>query len=106
MKTNNRKPQDYISKSRRKIDMQNGLYEELISNQLNEKLDGIKDDLKYSQKIDKLEFASVLSDYVATILKRKLLLMQEQKVSRKDQIAFVNKLIENISLSGLQTLKN
>lgn len=100
MKTNNRKPQDYISKSRRKIDMQNGLYEELISNQLNEKLDGIKDDLKYSQKIDKLEFASVLSDYVATILKRKLLLMQEQKVSRKDQIAFVNKLIENISLNN------
>ena len=71
----------------------NGLYEQIISNGLDEELSR-SDQICQTAPIDEAEAAKLLSQYIAKVAEQELLQLQDNGGSLQDQIALANRMIQ------------
>ena len=80
------------------IDLHDGLYEEVINQEMSKALQCHKESSVFKEKIDPEEAPSILSEYVAKIIKQKLLEVQEENDNSIDkQISVINRVIGSLS---------
>lgn len=83
-----------------------GIYEEVVSQKLNDELFEIGEELKYTEKIDPDEAPAILAEYAATVIKHRLQSIQERDGTISSQINLVNKLIEVVAGDDLDYVNN
>ena len=84
--------------------LQNGLYEQIINNGLEQELSQ-SDKLYQTGPIDSAEAAKILSKYIAQIAEQKLTQVQENGGSLKDQIAFANRMIQTVTRTDNESIE-
>ena len=70
-----------------------GIYEQLIDRRLAQELDQLPENQKATAAIDQAEASSVLSQYVADVVRKALERMHDGKSELPDQVALVNQLV-------------
>ena len=78
------------------MDLHPGLYEQVINNELNNKLSKINDNCKAIEPIDKYEYPDVLSRYVASIIQKGLKNLSDSREDISVQIKLVNDIVKLI----------
>ena len=78
------------------MDLHPGLYEQVINNELNNKLSKINDNCKAIAPIDKYEYPDVLSRYVASIIQKGLKNLSDSREDISVQIKLVNDIVKLI----------
>ena len=73
-----------------------GIYEQLIDRRLAQELDQLPENQKATAAIDQAEASSVLSQYVADVVRKALERMHDGKSELPDQVALVNQLVAMI----------
>jgi len=73
-----------------------GIYEQLIDRRLAKELDQLPENQKATAAIDQAEASSVLSQYVADVVRKALERMHDGKSELPDQVALVNQLVTMI----------
>lgn len=73
-----------------------GIFEEVISKRIEDELINVDSQSKHIETIDLEESPSILSEYVAKIIKKRLQMSLEKKHDIKEQIKIVNKIIEAV----------
>ncbi|SHI64135.1 DUF3427 domain-containing protein [Pseudobutyrivibrio xylanivorans] len=71
-------------------EMKAGLYEKVINEQLEKVLNEVPDNCKYIEKIDSAEASSILTNYISTVIKKKLDGYEEESLEK--QIELINKI--------------
>ena len=70
-----------------------GIYERLIDRRLAQELDQLPENQKATAAIDPAEASSVLSQYVADVVRKALERMHDGRSELLDQVALVNQLV-------------
>lgn len=70
-----------------------GIYEQLIDRRLAQELDQLPENRKATAAIDQAEASSVLSQYVADVVRKALERMHDGRSELPDQVALVNQLV-------------
>lgn len=70
-----------------------GIYEQLIDRRLAQELDQLPENQKATAMLDQADASSVLSQYVANVVRKALERMHDSKSELLDQIALVNQLV-------------
>ena len=85
--------------------LQNGLYEQIINNELEQELSQ-SDKLYQTGPIDNAEAAKILSKYIAQVAEQRLIQVQENGGNLKDQIAFANRMIQTVTQTDNELNEN
>ena len=73
--------------------LKNGLYEELITSELDFELSSIEDDCKFTEKVDAQTAPTILADYAEAAIKARLEIIQENTDDVTKQVELINRII-------------
>ena len=77
--------------------LETGLYEELISKELDERLNSIDEPCKFTEQFDATEAPAILADYAESVIKSGLKSIQESSEGVTKQVELVNKIISLVN---------